>query len=292
MFAFRKSIVRRLIFVLALTVIVITAALLKYHYAMQRLLEQGASGRTNSFQPFASRQFDGVDVRTFLDARVALLFVSDHFPPTNEFLASFRSNRVITGVKSSGCAAAIDRRGYFLTAAHCVDAKEFRMFGREFKTNGIVLRIMTARVVWQGDHGKGEPDLAILRIKRPIDCAFDLADEAENNAPVMAVGMLRKDTTVFATMEFLGGTITGVQQRTGSEAGAIITTDVPLQPGDSGGPLVDTKGRLVAIDTEAFYPPGHGLLPGGYLSHSEHPDWKWVKEIVEKDFRDTGTADK
>ena len=292
MFAAKKSIVLRLAGVLALIVIVVSAALLKYHYATQRLLELGASGRTNSFQPFASRQFEGVDARTFLDSRVALLFVSDHFPPTNEFLASFRSNHVITGVEGSGCAAAVDNRGYFLTAAHCVAGKEFRMMGREFKTNGVILRIMSPRVVWQGDRRKGEPDLAILRIKRPIDCAFALTDEVEKNAPVKAVGMLRKDSTVFMAMEFLGGTITGSQRRTGSVGGAIVTTDVPLQPGDSGGPLVDTKGRLVGIDTELFYPPRHWLLPGGYLSHSEHPDWKWVKDIIEKDFRDSGAEPK
>ena len=295
MLAFKKVFLRYVVLVLALIAILASFGWLKYSHARrQSLLLEDEPGRSDSFKPYASRQMDGVDIGIFLDSRVALLFDSDHFPPTNGFLYAIRTGHALPAgvVKNMGCAAAIDRRGYFLTAAHCLAEKELRLVGREFGTNGAALRVMSPRVVWQGDSRKGEPDLAILKVKRPLERAFEMADDVHKNDPVMAVGLLMTNTTVLIQMEFMGGKILDCIKQKGSDGGSIVISDVPLRHGDSGGPLLNVDGRLVGIDTQIFYPVAHWLLPGGFISRSEHPDLKRVSEIIEKDFRDHSAAPK
>ena len=80
-------------------------------------LRRSEATRTNSFRPHIGQQIDQVEVQSFLSSRVALLIAGDKLPafPTNGFTISPGKDFEA----QLGCATAIDRRGYYLTAAHC-----------------------------------------------------------------------------------------------------------------------------------------------------------------------------
>jgi hypothetical protein len=75
---------------------------------------QKEATRVSSFQPYAGQNINGVKAKEFLYTRVALL-ISDDQPPGQK---GTNGDMVLHNC-ALGCAAAVDRRGYFLTAAHC-----------------------------------------------------------------------------------------------------------------------------------------------------------------------------
>jgi S1-C subfamily serine protease len=235
--------------------------------------------RINSFKPFAGRLFGQDEVDTFLTSRVAFLVATDQFP-TNAWLAG---DRHIPTNSSLGCAAAIDRRGYFLTAAHCLCRKAVYLILYESNTNEYSIWVMRARVVWQGDYHAGQPDLAILRVRRMLDRTFDWADEVSKDEPVMAVGMSWTNANLRG-FELMGGKVLDCGKVKGKEGYLELANDVPLQPGDSGGPLVDSAGRLVGINVEGIPPIMRWLLPGMLASNvTERPDRNWLTDLIEAD---------
>jgi S1-C subfamily serine protease len=235
---------------------------------------QSESVRVASFRPYAGRQIGQTDIETYLRSRVACLVSSDQ-DLTNRWAVGDMSTPEGAGV---GCAVAIDSRGYFLTAAHCLDRRFVYLVGYEPPKT---IWVRPGRVVWQGKWREGQPDIAVLHVRRPVTHTFDWADEVGNDEPVMAVGLSRSDEG-FRGLAFLGG------KKLGSEAGSFgsvrFAHDVPLQPGDSGGPLVDVNGRLIGINTQGTPPIVHRLLPDRVFPMvAEHPDQKWLIQTIETD---------
>jgi putative serine protease PepD len=179
------------------------------------------------------------------------------------------------------CAAAIDRRGYFLTAEHCVDDGAVYLIRAE---PGVQARARQARVVWQGNRKAGGPDLAILHIPETLGYVFEWADDIAENDPVMAVG-LNRTPKVLKGPAWLGGKILELGRSEGEGGGPTVLHDVPLQRGDSGGPLLNEKARLIGINVEGRVGLFRSLLPNARASEgvAERPDRKWVEELIEKD---------
>jgi S1-C subfamily serine protease len=236
---------------------------------------QSESTRAASFRPHADGKLGEVEIETYLQSRVAML-ISSGQNPTNLWAAG---EMRVPGGGNLGCAVAIDGRGYFLTAAHCLKHEFVYLLLNEAQTTWA----LRARVVWQGNRRKGQPDLAVLHVRRPLKHTFDWADEIRVDESAMAVGLswAKKELRGFT---LLGGKVLGCRESVGEEGRRLIANDVPLQSGDSGGPLVDAEGRLIGINTEATPPFVHWLLPSQVLPMvAERPNPKWLGELIQDD---------
>jgi S1-C subfamily serine protease len=241
---------------------------------------QSETVRASSFNEYTGRRIGQVDIQKFLRSRVAYLISSDQ-NLTNKSGAQFMQ---IPGDSNYGCAAMIDRRGYFLTAAHCLRHPYVYLVFHESQTN----RTFLARVVWQGDSKKGQPDLAILHVQRRLDYAFAWAAGFHQADPVIAVGLSytnkpSQHLLVFK-LDLMGGRILDFKKLKNETGDFSVATDVPLQSGDSGGPLVDTEGRLIGINVQGTPPLIHRILPKQMFPMlAECPNQQWLWETVEED---------
>ena len=239
---------------------------------------QSESIRTSSFKAYAGRLIGQADIETFLQSRVALLISSDQ-NPTNKWAAG---DMHAPADSNYGCAAMIDRRGYFLTAAHCLKHKFIYLILNDSKTTWA----LRASVIWRGDTQKRQPDLAILHVHRMLDYAFDWSDEVHKDESVMAIGLLwtNEPSRDLRGFELMSGRILDFNMLGGESGDFSVATDVPLQPGDSGGPLVDGEGRLIGINVQGTPPFVHRILPKRMFPMiAERPNQKWLQETIEED---------
>ena len=256
-------------------VLALAAVALGLSGCVSRQFLQDPEVRARSFTPHSDRYIGFTNVRDYLAPRVALLATGEGLPPPE-----WRSGTmIIRGYMS--CAAAIDRRGYFLTAEHCVDDGAVYLIRAE---PGAPPRARRARVVWRGNRKEGGPDLAILHIPETLGYVFEWADDVAENDPVMAVG-LDRTPKVIKGPAWLGGKILKLGRSEGDEGNPTVLHDVPLQRGDSGGPLLNEKARLIGINVEGRLGLFRSLLPNARASEgvAERPDRKWVEELIEKD---------
>ena len=139
-----------------------------------------------------------------------------------------------------GCVTAIDRRGYYLTAAHAVGGDPLWVLC------GVDVR--PARVVFRGD---ADFDVAVLSVDRPIPDAFDWAapDRWPAGARVLEAGPT--DPSGGLAMQDFAGRVCRVEDAAGADGPyQTVTSSLPARHGDSGRPGHDA-GR----------PPGRHLRP-------------------------------
>jgi S1-C subfamily serine protease len=222
-----------------------------------------ARERNESFAPFRSRKIGDWDVHSFLVLRYAIL-------------------RDENG--SIGSAAAIDHRGYLITAAHCVSGKSPRLWMLDWKegTTTVKLEAKSTRVVWRGDTSKGEPDLAVLRISEPLARVFTWASAYKAGDIVAAIGpnydIPKESEPLALQIESFAGRIV----RSKASTHQSILLEAPAHPGDSGGPVILPDGSLLGITSE-----GGWLLTFRLLRHRAlvvRPDLPWLQSIIDKDF--------
>jgi S1-C subfamily serine protease len=241
---------------------------------------QSETIRASSFHEHIGRRIGQVDIEIFLRSRVAYLISSDQ----NLTNKSGAGGMQIMDDSNYGCAAMIDRRGYFLTAAHCLRHRYVYLVFHESQTT----RTFLARVVWQGDSKKGQPDLAILHVKRMLDHTFDWAAGVHQADPVIAVGLSWTNkpslNLLVLKLDLMGGRILDFNKLKDEAGDFNVATNVPLQSGDSGGPLVDAEGRLIGINVQGTPPLVHRLLPKRMFPMlAERPNQKWLMETIEED---------
>lgn len=235
---------------------------------------QKESLRVGSFQPHAGHAIDGVALESYLASRTAALTASDRLTDRD------MQAGVIPEGAYFGCAAAIDPRGYYLTAAH--NLRSDILYLLQFES-GRKVRALHAHVVWRGDQAPDGQDLAILHVSRPLAHTFAWADIPEANAAVLAVGLRWQDDTL-RSFQSMGGHLAGPPPDKLAETHRLIATDIPLQSGDSGGPLLDTDGRLLGINVRAAPPLARLILPRQITdSYAEYPRPEQLAAIIEKD---------
>jgi S1-C subfamily serine protease len=217
--------------------------------------------------------------------RSALVFEGDQLSfstnPRNVGTNSpfFRVNGTILGI---GSATAIDRRGYFLTAAHCVQKGPFLLV---FFDKGQT-QARPARVVWRGDESKKQPDLALLQVPFPLQNVFEWTPTLTNGESIVATG-INVSSGRLDIGQCMAGKILSLDA--GSETVLphyiCISHDAPLHPGDSGGPLASTDGRLVGINSDAVLgrPRWLSFSVETLSSDAERPDLEWLRQLIEQD---------
>jgi len=233
--------------------------------------------REASFAPFKEAKVGATGLREYLIARSAILLQAGDLEATNSstnflWIADART------VHACGMAAAIDRRGYFLTAAHCVKAGQiWLIFPRAGK-----LQLLRARVVWSGWAAKRGPDLAVVKVASPLDEVFDWTAEDTNGNRVVAVGASSNPHSPMLKRVCLAGKILWIS---GGDWGlppavTIIAHDAPLHRGDSGGPLASPEGRLLGIDVSV-----EPELKWRRLTQARalRPDLEWLRRIIDQD---------
>jgi len=236
--------------------------------------DQLAQNRDDSFLPYEQTRVGPTVLRGFLDACCSPLYRADGMivtPSGGDFgTVSIRGN-----VFHLGVATAIDRRGYFLTASHCLAKGPFKVIvSYEGQIGGA-----TARVVWRGDVSKGQPDLALLDAAIPLEHVFDWSPDFTNGESIVVLGL-----DVLAPhkvqKQCLGGKIVGVAN--GSETAMpqyqTIALDAPLLREDNGGPVADLSGRLIAINISSAK-----RIPAGSSGTAQRPDLAWLKHLIDED---------
>ncbi len=233
--------------------------------AEQRIASLEATGLTPSALPDVSRR--------------AGTIVSGHgLHPTRMVTTSTTNPSRVTALSVSfdtdgqsdhrqACVTAIDRRGYYLTAAHAVGNDPMWI------ECGDVVR--PARVVFRGDECF---DLAILAVDRPIPDAFRWTD---SDRPAVGSTLLEPGPIDAASgqlaMQLFAGRVVDVTDDTGPDGPyRRVTSTLPARRGDSGGPVMTTDGDLVGIFV-LFNP-----LTG--RSVCLRPDPAWVRNLVDRDY--------
>jgi serine protease Do len=189
----------------------------------------------------------------------------------------------ISAESGFGCAAAIDPRGYFLTAGHCLANKETYLL--VYSSNKV--RAVRARVVWRGKTRLNQPDLGILRVPFELKSTFAWAPEVNTDEPVIAVGLAWtiQPNRELRGLAFLAGRILGHQESKQELGTSSVEHDIPLQSGDSGGPLVDLNGRLLGVNIRATPPLIRKVLSDRLVpTVAQRADWAYLSQFIEKDF--------
>jgi hypothetical protein len=193
-----------------------------------------------------------------------------------------------TGV-SVGSVAAIDSRGYYLTAAHCVEGKAVGLqvpcvtIDRSSTPPVVKIEVTfrTAEVVWRGDVAKGEPDLAVLYDRRPPDAVFSWETDPKAGVSVVGAGVDYEKRIVDFTAGGLGGKLLGTQTMKspiGPWTG--LVTSLPAHAGDSGGAVATIDGHLLGIT----YAVRLGRFSGPRTTYASRPDLAWLRRIIDEDF--------
>jgi len=193
-----------------------------------------------------------------------------------------------------GSLTAIDRRGYFLTAAHVFDpdlpAHALYWDGEDFNLHPV-------RLVWLGDVTPGNIDLAVLAVTEPLNHALDWAEVPEMGERVLGLGptsfdpnsatetvRINLDPAVFA------GTFTEAIANETTPPSWTVNHTAPTRQGDSGGPLLDSAGRLIGIETGVeltVKPYAPWTLWEPIITRKAlRPDVDWLRGVIDEDYRE------
>lgn len=223
--------------------------------------------RNASFSPYIDTKIGNIAATSFLGLRHAI---------------------VISGSHSFGSAVAVDQRGYFLTAAHCVSDSPLELMVASWQpgNSDITFESRTCRIVWRGNEQNNEPDLAILRISSTIEWAFEWAADFKRDDVVLGMGpnyVTKKELEVDLGC-FAGKILKVAPVENGKPKYTQIWHDAPMHPGDSGGPITTLDGRLLGINdtySAMLLLPTLKLAP--YTS-AIRPDLAWLRQMIEADF--------
>ena len=178
-------------------------------------------------------------------------------------------------VQHRGSVTAIDRRGYYLTAAHAVGGDPL------WVCCGGVFR--SARVVFRGD---ADFDVAVLSVDRPIPDAFEWAHAAGYAAGATVLQSGPSDRTAPSPLQLIGGhpsmqlfagRVCDVATTSGRDgAYQRVTSSLPSRGGDSGGPVMTPNGALVGVCVAGnpFY----------FQSYAVRPSPEWARDVIEQDY--------
>jgi len=181
-----------------------------------------------------------------------------------------------------GTAAVIDPRGYFITAAHCLDDKEIYAFYPDSKNR---FSPHKTRVVWKGNPSRNGFDFTIFHAPSPPGRIFHWADSFKEGAKVHSaantyIEQKKGTSNSMFDLESFTGMLTGSESRNDKGTGyQRIFHQSPIMKGSSGGPVVDERGRLIGINCSQ----NSQAQSTSQIINAIRPDLNWLKGIIEKD---------
>jgi len=236
--------------------------------------------RAASFSPYEDAKVGEESLQAHLVFRSGFLTSAEKLETTSTSSNSFHFTA--QPPVAHGMAAAIDPRGYFLTAAHCVDKRQVWLgFLRDGKA-----QLERARIVWRGEEKKGEPDLAILCVPHPISPTFQWAAEFTNGSPVVEVGLRMAEPSHQCQPQLMAGRVLKVAEalRAGPLDYSVVSHSSPMRRGDSGGPLVLSDGRLLGINVSMRFDFQWSHLSLEFAHSNAHrPDLAWLRRVIDAD---------
>jgi S1-C subfamily serine protease len=234
--------------------------------------------RDASFSPYNGAKVGEESLWNYLIYRSGILVGAESVDvtSTSEYTSHFNSTNSYYGT-----AAAIDERGYFLTAGHCLEKGHVWLaFLRDGK-----LQMERARVVWRGNEKKREPDLAVLCVSHPIGPVFQWAAAFTNGSPVVDVGLRLEDDSHHSQPQLMAGRVLKVSEALSADSlgYTVVSHSSPLRPGDSGGPLVLSDGRLLGINFFVRTDFQWNHLSFEQHSEAHRPDLVWLRKVIDAD---------
>lgn len=186
-----------------------------------------------------------------------------------------------------GKATAVDTRGYFLTAAHCVRREPVYLVWTEDSGGIPRSRLLRVRVVFQGEAAGEGTDLAVLRVGQPLGQVFAWGAVPPPGTPVASVGQDSAPAgNTGIAMDLLGGRFLGGTPHPEAAPPRVTLFHTTLiQRGDSGGPVLDLAGRLLAINVA--YAMGEESVGIAIRVHAtaHRPDLAWLSAVIDSDWR-------
>lgn len=267
--------------------------------AMEKLNSTTLEEQEISFKPYSDTQINGEDIFFYIQDRVGLTFGGDEF----EVELDEGSREAITmsgGAPELGSAIAIDPRGYFLTAAHCVEFKNVYVLYLEPRQMPTVKK---ARVVVNGESLAKDYvdslspeekekyserhldfDVAIIHIDSSLEKVFPWAKEFAYKEEVIGAGLKKEGENWNLGIKCFAGKLTHEgDYALGNLSWELIFHDSPARSGNSGGPLMNTEGELIGLNFGRYI---HHFRQNRKYTKAIRPDLEWVNELIEKDYRE------
>ena len=240
--------------------------------------------RTAAVAAVTGREVSGTLLLDFMRARSGFIIhsVKTISPPAGDGQATALPTSV--SFMFAGTAAAIDRRGYYLTAAHVISTTPVAVVTHDG-------RMLEARVVWRGDPAVA--DIALLRVPTRVDHVFEWAPGMTSGEQVIGGGPTRSLSGEWVglsmQLETYGGSVRRIFQDRAAPVELTIRSSTPLLSGDSGGPLVNANGQLLGItarsDLTVHLFEVWKLGRKDYVGEAERPDLVWLRTLIADDAR-------
>ncbi|MEM1442991.1 MAG: trypsin-like peptidase domain-containing protein [Verrucomicrobiota bacterium] len=252
-----------------------------------------------SLTPYSDLEIDGESLESFFRERSATIIGAEGLEiidqaerpsshPPEEFEPSFSLRFDQSKPFFAGTAFAIDPRGYFLTAGHCVKGREtYACFVNKEKR----LVIRRVRPVWVKIASITAIDLALFHVEgTPLE-TFEWADSFAIGEPVFSAGssfaVKRGMEPPFQfTIDAFAGEMKKISYQSFERTQfQILQHKSPVRRGNSGGPIVTEKGGLIGVNyaaaTSIQRTAGAEVTP---MSYALRPDPQWIRNLIEKDW--------
>ena len=246
--------------------------------------------RDATFAPYRDTKIEGLPIQAFLGLRTGIVLAAAELTFEPEAKSASGLNFHANARLRVGSAAAIDSRGYFLTAAHVVAHGPITVLF----SDGSAVQHQSARLVWLGYNAPGSPDLALVHIDASLPATFAWSLEHRTGDAVFGGGLnyAKKGLPRFDIGFVAGKLLTIPTAAPTPEQTVSFTSDLLLHEGDSGGPLVDAHGRLLGINGVVTFGLARALgLPGKLTCYAVRPDTDWLRQLIEKDLAAHQSAD-
>lgn len=245
--------------------------------------------RGSSFAPYKNASVGDSPLRSYALLRSAVVLAADRIDVRDAAESDSSFQMKGDGRLGFGCAAAVDRRGYFLTAAHGFENRSaVQML---IPAPDGTVRARRARIAWVGDVDPHGFDLALLHVDHDLDRVFDWAPEVRSDQPVVAVGLdFEFDDQAnhydLALAPLGGSTIEAISEKSDDIPYEVVKARVPVQQGDSGGPLLDLNGRLIGVtqgeEIVQWRFPFSLIVPNKSRGRVIRPNPEWLEDLIEQ----------